>query len=206
MISLGFIQNLISKEPSSLLRMCRTRWPRSAVLRGQFCKGCSMGALSDQKATRYTRVERQLLEGIAEQLDVDGGSCLTPAEFWRVLRRRVLDRGLPEPSFRQSRNLLRKLRANVDRASRSRLMLLAPSLWGIPAGTGKSAYFRWTAQRHSAGVHPRVMPAPETTVNEASSPVFSPASACDECRQEETCRRIDCCVLHNCAFGGVDRP
>src|SRR5262245_3602176 len=33
-----------------------------------------------------------------------------------------------------------------------------------------------------------------------STPTAKPASACANCRQEETCRRIDYCAAHKCCF------
>lgn len=36
--------------------------------------------------------------------------------------------------------------------------------------------------------------------------VEKPASACDACCQEATCRRIHYCAAYRCGFGEVDKP
>jgi hypothetical protein len=38
------------------------------------------------------------------------------------------------------------------------------------------------------------------------APVARTVRACDECRQEETCRRISYCARYRCGFGEVDKP
>jgi hypothetical protein len=154
-----------------------------------------------KQSPAYTRAQRQFIDELAEKVWLDRLNRfhqLTGRMFWQDLGHLAISHGLPPPSFGQARYLLSKLRRTAGRPDpyaalaaytyRKRLQSLSRKVPSIIA---------------RPGAHPHPQCGHVTQIDKTACP---PLLACDECRQEGTCRRIQYCVRYRCAFGAARKP